>query len=401
MPFDVILMSLLVVIIFAPLLIARIANLAYRYRLAAMVILLMLLWTFVVPITVTLVMGPGNQTLTGLVGAMLGVSVVLIVPLVLLGRVLGRVFARRYVPSVADAIAAVVVGSTTSFVTPVLALVLSVGAVRLFALDSIPLLPDLTPISVVTLFPLLAIMTLSSAAAAWILMGWGSMPTLRQRKGTQLGLTCAGVAAFFSVILTLVTAWVGIPGTNTPADLYGSVYLTLVTLFGVVAILVGMLAAGFMHGVLASLASVFDLAAFAVMVLTVGLMLTGDPERGTAPSMGMGSGDDAIQTTIAFRTALEALVTTAALAVVYLRAAMIGQRVVSTLVLVLLALPFIGLMPALGDVNRLLLALLFLLLVLWLGEWARGLRQTNQGGLISMVLLGTALIIVPLIYLIP
>src|SRR5262245_57448445 len=112
MPLSYVLAALLLVFLFAPLLIARAANLAGSYRLTVMVTLLVVLWSVVVLVGAFFYIAQGELSYLVSSATMLGVVILLVVPLVMGGRLLARLIALRFAPTVADAIAAVIVGST-------------------------------------------------------------------------------------------------------------------------------------------------------------------------------------------------------------------------------------------------------------------------------------------------
>lgn len=373
---------LLIVFLFAPLLIARAANLLGSYRLPAMVTLLVLLWSAVVLWGVGYVIAPGDDFSANVSAAMLGVVVTLVVPLVVAGRLLARLIALRFAPSVADAIAAVIVGSTASFVTLVLSMYLSLTGFVVFSGVSSAALTSVEPLPLSVMAPVTGLLIFVTATSAWILMGWGSMPTLRQRKGTVIGLVCVGLAVFFSIVLSLLLS---ILATSFPL-IASSGVVWLVLIGGAVSIIVGMLTAGFMHGILVGLASLFDLSALLVIV---GLVMALAGSHTAVPAMTLS-------------TAVKMLALIVALSLVQLRAVLIGQRVLSMLCLVLLAIPFVGLAQQLppDSLHIAGLILLFLLLAFWLGRWGLALRQSRQGGRISTALLAMSLLAVPLVFLI-
>lgn len=378
-------MPVLVLLLFVvgPLLIARLANLAGRYRLTVMVVLLLLGWLGIASLLLS--NSSDGPSIPGAAAAIPAIITILVVPLVFVGRLLARVIARRYAPAVADAIASVIVGSIASFMTFTVSasFVLPTLAQNSSALTA----PDTAqPLSLMQALSLLGVAVFIHVAPAWVLMAWGSMPTLRQRKATVLGVVCAAIAILFALISSLLVVYAR--QVSSPDIARAALFMFLGG--GAISMLMGMLTAGFMHGILVGLASLFDFAAFVFMVLLL-MTLFGfsSPMSGSSASVDTG-------------ISLRLLVLIVALSIVQLRAVMIGHRVVTTFSLSLLLIPFVAVfLHTRPDGLRIAaFAVLFVLLVAWLGRWGVALRHLPYGGQISNALLAAALIAVPAVFLI-
>lgn len=373
------------IFLLVPIIIGRLANFAGRYRLIVMVALILVGWSLAILVINYFVLFRGDIGSAAIGPATLGIVIALIVPLYVGGRLLARLIARRYAPSVADALASVIIGSTASFVAIVVGLYFSFTYVLTSFQNTFPTRPSAEPIPLVIMIPVLGLTMSITASVAWILMGWGSMPTLRRRKGTVMGLVCAGIAVVFSIVLTLVVSQISQILLSASASVHDAFVIAVVLqVIGAFGIIAGMLVAGYMHGILTGLASISDFAAFIVMVALLMTVFSINPNRS-----GLTSSES-----------IRFLVLIVALSVVYIRAVLIGHPIVSMFGFVLMAIPFIGLFPRLpwNTLQPLMFALGSIVLLFWLRRWGLALRQMRYGGQISTVLMIAALIVVPLVY---
>ncbi len=395
-------------LVYAPMIIGRLANLAGRYRVLVMVVLLLIFWS-ISSLAVNFILIP-ESTISAIGPALLGIDLVLVVPLVVSNRFLTHLIAKRYAQSVADAIASIIIGSIASFVPPIINIYFSVS---LFAsYEKVSLIPA-KEIAVFPLPVLLAMMGLAifaTASIAWILMGWGSMPTLRRRKGTTLGLVCIVTTVCAFGILTIVL----IPILNTLSLLTSSLdtlyfYIVIIQIVGGLGLILGMLTAGFMHGILLGLASLFDFIAFLAVFWVLG------------QAFGIHSDENGIKIGIAIKF----LVLIMALSIIQLRANFVGHEIITTLGVFIIGIPFVGLFGQfptyipppppddqfavifaespnhfpIRDTHIWLAMLLFFLLIYCLYIWGVALRNVPRNGYIFRILFRSALIAVPITFL--
>lgn len=374
-------------LLYVPLLIGKVAQWLGRRRLIPMLLAQVLFGNILIVVLVYVLLAAGDLRTTTILGiSLLLGSVAALVPSWLFGIWLGNQIEKRFAEAVADTIAAVVAGALVNFS----ATFFFMSGVALF-MRSTPI-PETqapstvtSPVIVVLLY--IAIATFTSLSA-WLLLGTGSMETLRQRKGTILGLIAVALALIFSTLLSLIYALLGpafetalaasIPETSTIelSTIPLLVQLAL-TIWGSYSILSGMLVGGFTAGVLQ----------FVERALYFGLLVYGANMLSTMISM-----------TIRYTSIHPFLgvVLFALLFVLSVRLLLFEDRVLTLLTFVLVFVVVYNILGSAGlytPMETFFGVSIFVFFFILVGQVASFLRPTRIAGLVTAVLFLVALVI--------